>query len=214
MLVLCHEQETQDATGMADTPYAQASPLPSWMLDPRLQQDTSGTDPGPSSATQSAAPERPRTRSQRQESAPAQAAQPGSSGAAAPPASQPIGADALNQALGLAMGSAGQSAPPAAQHGQATSTQGPPASLPQLGNVAERVAGLSGSVPRWASGSLDAQQLPAPSAAAAAAAPVGQIGADLFSSAMSAAMSSIGQAPQQQQVSLPLGMEASDLTCL
>ena len=54
-----------------------------------------------------------------------------------------------------------------------------------------QVAGLSGSVPRWASGSLDA---PADSSEPA------PINADFFSSALNAAMSSIGQPPAQQQV--------------
>ena len=173
---------------MADTPYAQASPLPSWMLEPSLggaerqQQQATPAAQVHGQAQAPAASQRPSIWSQHQEGAPAQ---PGSR-AAPSAAAQPIGADALNQALGAAMGGSGGALAPA----QAPPAQVQPARAPQLGNVAERVAGLSGSVPRWASGSLDA---PAMSAAAA-----GGIDAQLFSSAISAAMSSIGQAPQQQ----------------
>jgi hypothetical protein len=174
---------------MADTPYAQASPLPSWMLEPSLggaerqQQQATPAAQVHGQAQAPAASQRPNIWTQHQEGAPAQ---PGSR-AAPSAAAQPIGADALNQALGAAMGGSGRALAPA----QEPPAQVQPARAPQLGNVAERVAGLSGSVPRWASGSLDA---PAMSAAAAA----GGIDAQLFSSAISAAMSSIGQAPQQQ----------------
>ena len=57
---------------------------------------------------------------------------------------------------------------------------------------------MSGSVPRWASGNLDAPAAASEPAAGVPAQPA-PINADLFSSAMSAAMSSIGQ-PTQQQV--------------
>ena len=154
--------------------------------------------PAPPLPVQLPGPERPRTRSQRQESSPAQPAQPAQ--AAARSVQQPIGAETLNQALGAAMGDASRAAAPASQPAAAPSNQGQPQppSMPQLGNVVERVAGLSGSVPRWASGNLDAppsSAAPAPSAAP----PPAPIDADLFSSAMSAAMSSIGQQPSQQQ---------------
>ena len=176
---------------MADTPYAQASPLPSWMLEPSLggaerqQQQATPAAQAQGQAQAPAASIWPPMRSQHHEGTSAQAVQPGSR-AAPSAAAQPIGADALNQALGAAMGGSGRALAPA----QEPPAQVQPARAPQLGNVAERVAGLSGSVPRWASGSLDA---PAMSAAA-----VGGIDAQLFSSAISAAMSSIGQAPQQQ----------------
>lgn len=157
--------------------------------------------PAPPLTVQPPGPERPRTRSQRQESSPAQPAEPAQPAqAAARPVQQPIGADALHQALGAAMGDASRAEAPASQPAAAPSNQGQPQppSMPQLGNVVERVAGLSGSVPRWASGNLDAppsSAAPAPSAAP----PPAPIDADLFSSAMSAAMSSMGQQPQQQQ---------------
>jgi len=113
--VRCHEQDAQGGGGVADTPYAQIPPLPSWMAegssaaDPQGPSQPAGVIPsrealeaqlravralreevfplGPSSssaAPQASAQERPRTRSR----------------AAALPAQQPIGADALNQALG------------------------------------------------------------------------------------------------------------------
>ena len=109
----CHEQDAQAAGGVADTPYAQIPPLPSWMAEGSSAADPQGlsqparvipsrealeaqlravralreaTFSGASSsaAPQASAQERPRTRSR----------------VAAPPAQQPIDADALNQALG------------------------------------------------------------------------------------------------------------------
>ena len=109
----CHEQEAQAAGGVADTPYAQIPPLPSWMAegssaaDPQglsqpagvsrealdaqlravraLREEVAALEASSfSAAPQASAQERPRTRSR----------------ADAPPAQQPIGADALNQALG------------------------------------------------------------------------------------------------------------------
>ena len=245
--MLSCEQEGQDGSGVADTPYAQLPPLPPWMaedntvvLDEVLQQaraamhqsrdqasaattalrerlqhlqaqaeqslEAAGAAlpshlrriPAPPLPVQLPVPERPRTRSQRQESSPAQPAQPAQ--VAARLVQQPIGADALNQALGAAMGDASHAAAPALQPAAAPANQGQPQppSMPQLSNVVERVAGLSGSVPRWASGNLDAPSSSAAPAPSAAPPPV-PIDADLFSSAMSAAMSSIGQQPSQQQ---------------
>ena len=73
-----------------------------------------------------------------------------------------------------------------------------------------QVAGLSGSVPRWASGNLDAPAASSEPAPALFPQPT-PINADVSPSAMSAAMSSIEQASQQQQQQVGLATAAPSL---